>query len=405
MEFRVTWSVDDTRAPWLENFSPNVIVTRARIREGRGSDATYLANTGLKVADKLCETIDNSQGYTEFDVSFCDPDARDPFRVTPAYRADALNQSGPVDNSIVWEARIPIEDDTLSGRGPFFIELDLTAEEPVGSRSSGLRAAPPALDLGDVQVGAAAPLPTRFVIDNWSASPVKVTSVRFTGEDAGEFGMPIVIADDSTTVPINLGGHEKFEIGIQPDFRSMAVKRTTLEVAYRDSRGSPARIRMPITATAVQPFVIMEPDTISFRPGRGAWPSTGPSEVRAFQFLNAGPIPVVRERVSISGPDAGFFRIISADDGAGATDVTTPLTLDPGNAEHVRIGFFPERAGTATATVTVSSSLGSIASTIEAICETNCSPPPGAELEPRELELRDGALPRVRPPRIRPGED
>ncbi|MCH5375276.1 MAG: hypothetical protein JJ992_14995, partial [Planctomycetes bacterium] len=254
---RYEWNVPIVSGVWQENFSPNVSVVAARVRRGNPTamPGDYRLIEALNIGQRLCKTRDDSQGYSEYDVTLCEPKIG-PIRFSPAYSHLKMEQSSTLLPPILWEVRLR-HDTEIPPAVTYHLELDLTANGEIGTSGSGLTAAPASRDLGTLRVSVQPPAIDAFQVENFGVTAVRVQSITLTGPHAAEFGQATTSVGDP---PFNLAGGDDFAIRLQPLFTSMSRKNATAEVGFVDHFGRAGRIAMSVMATAVEPAVITLPD-------------------------------------------------------------------------------------------------------------------------------------------------
>ena len=350
--------------------------------------ADYRPIDALTIAETLCKTHDDTQGYREYNIVECEP-VLAPFRVTPAYTHNELEQAPGLGQSLQWEVRLRHATQTPPNDS-YHLELDLTAPDGTGTSGSGLTAAPASTDLGTLRVGVAVPVVDAFEVENFGVASVRVQSIVLSGSHAAEFGQPTTSAGSA---PFNLAGGDRFTIGLMPQFTSMSRKNALVEVRFVDHVGRAGMISMPIQAIAVQPAIVSMPNVVRLFALPDSTSGETSSALRAATLINAGPVPFDRLELLIDGPDAALFQVAQAEFGLNQSSLAAPLTIGPGEAEVYRIRFMPDRNGEANATLTIRTSEGDAVVGLWGVCDSGCGirPDPNMtiELPPPEFEYRD----------------
>ena len=391
-----TFRVGLANGKWTENFSPNIFVTHARMRNGpwTAGGTNYLPIERLKVNVHTCQTRVPGSNDTEYDILMCEPETGRPFRVTPAYLRSSID-TGPVNDNdrIEWEVLIRVPPAMAEDGDQLFLELDLAAAEPIGQRGSSLIAEPPARDLGSVRTGPASSR-SGFTVRNFGVGSVWIDSVQLVGGDAQEFGAPILhrgaagasSAGTPISAPLILRSSSVFSVVFEPAFQSLGQKNSQLVVTYRNIDGSSSDIRTQLYADAVSPAIKLQPAHLILNAVPGTGPLGSASAMRAALLTNFGPIPFDRTGVSISGPQASGFRVLAAEIGRTNSSLVQPQTVGPGESEVYRVGFYPHQVGDSSATLTVHTNEGDVSLQMEGHCQQGCEQPPDMTVEPpREL--------------------
>ncbi|MDH3587860.1 MAG: hypothetical protein OEQ74_00510 [Gammaproteobacteria bacterium] len=389
-----TWQVGLSDGDWNENFSPNIFVTRARVRKGTIAAGVYLPLESFKAGIVRCETVVPGSNNTEFDILMCNPNASDVLRVTPGYAFEAIKQAR-IGNSdrILWEARVRTPPNTL-GASDLFLELDLSADSPVGSSGSGLMAAPATRDLGMLRTGLTPDTQDGFMLQSLGAASVRVESITLQGPDAGGFGTPQIIQrGSSVTTPFVVSRGSPAEIRLQPNFQLIGRKTAQLLVSYRGIRNAPGSIGMGLAAQVASPSVIPFPENLNFNAVPG--PTGHAQALRAALLINGGAVTFRRTGTSIVGPQADSFRVLRGEFGTGASDLTQPQTIGPGESELYRLAFYPNTSGDSRATLLIDTNEGQVSVNLFGFCQEGCFRPPEltAEEPPRlPFPVHEGPL-------------
>ena len=391
-----TWRVPIESGQWTENFSPNVVVTRARVRRGAWSPTNrdYFNLEGLEVGNVRCPVRVPATADTEFDITMCGPSPNGTFRVTPSYRFDFLMQQRLDDGDrLLWDARVNVSRSTLDDDDQLFLELDLTALLPVGTSGSGLMADPGGRDLGSIRTGPSTASQPGFMLHNIGSVSAYVESITLTGRNAAEFGSVQLqrvsapgsgiagAAPATFSAPFIFLAGSRVEARVLPAFQTIGEKQADVVITARDVRNVPQTIRVALQATAVSPLINVLPATVYLyaTPGLNGYASAR----RAAIMTNDGPIAFQRTGVHIDGPNAAEFRVLAGEYGLGASDLSRPLTIGSGEAEIYRVGFFPTGTSTREATLRIDTNEGQLSIALRGACDEGCQQPPAPpQLEP-----------------------
>lgn len=391
-----TFRVDFANDKWNENFSPNIFVTHARVRNGAwvAGGSNYLPIERLKVNVHTCQTRVPGSNDTEYDILMCEPETGRPFRVTPAYLHSSIDM-GPVNDvdRIEWEVLIRIPPALADDADQLFLELDLSATDSTGTGGAILIPDPLSRDLGSMRTG---PSSSRdgFTVRNYGVGSVWIDSVQLVGGNAVEFAAPILyrgaLGAASTGTPISapliLQGGSTFSVVFQPAFQSAGQKISELVVTNRNLDGSSTDMRIQLSANATSPAINLDPPYVIFNavPGAGLFGSA--SAIRMASLTNYGTAPFDRLGVSVSGPQASSFRVLGTESGSTNLSVAQPFTVVPTQSETYRIGFYPSLLGHSQATFTVHTSEGDVSIQLDGRCQQDCEQTPGIAINPpREL--------------------
>lgn len=379
-----SWQVPLGGPGWSENFSPNVVVQRVRIRKGDIDDPNraYLSAEGLRAGDASCQVKDDGNGHSVFDIPMCT--LTGDYRVTPAYRYGDLQQASVDDGDrLNWRVSLRTPPLVLADSDRLYIEFDLTALPGTGTTGSGLIGEPPGRNLGSIRIGATTNSRQVVVLRNEGAVSVWVDSVALAGRDAGEFG-PVTIrrrvsgaspaastpSAGTVSTPFIFRSGSSVEVHVSPAFQGIGDKQAEIRVNHRDVAGVRQPLRFPLYARAIAPDVAALPETVSF-PQPPA--TNGYAQARKGALLvNNGPLPVRRIGVSLGGTDAAQFRLLSPAAGGQA------LVVQPGASEAYQIGYFPRATGVHDAELRIDTDEGPFMIRLHGICFTNCRQAPVA---------------------------
>jgi hypothetical protein len=436
--------IDMSAGVWQENFSPNIVVKTARLRKGPRVQGTppscadvnaptcYGPMTRLDIGRFRCLSI-SPAGDTAFMVPSCE-NMQGGLRVTPTYDFGTF-QTAAVDNAdrLLWKAsvKVPAGSALLTTRDSVFLELDLTAISSFGTSPGGLRADPPSSDLGLIRDKTSSVPQRVFTLSSVGVLPVQIQSLALAGPDAAEFesvsasrlilrlassggpGLPhqprpggaagssgssvptLVESSVPVAVPFFLDSGAQAEIDVVPAFKTVGRKQAQLVITFADVRGNAQTLTLPIQANIVTPEFTLVPQELDFQL---RWSATSGTAVqRAALFANEGILPITRTSASISGADGHDFLIVNSQYGLAESDPTQPITIQSGQSEAYRIGFYPSAAGDRHATLTISTDAGTLTMPLSGHCDGLCrqpapaptyhvkTPPPAAAVTPLQL--------------------
>ncbi len=388
------WYVPLDGEQWAENFSPNIVVSRARVRRGAWTpnNRDYLNLEALEVGNQNCQVRVPGSGDTEFDVPMCNPGMAGSYRVTPGYRFEVLN-AGRVDDGdrLLWDARVRVPPAASIDSEQLFLELDLTALSPIGTSGAGLLANPGVRHLGMIRTGATTTPQPGFDLHNFGSVSAYVESISFEGRDASEFGTiqvrrvsapgsgAVSAVTTAFTAPFIFLAGSRAEVNVMPAFRTMGQKQAQAVIVFRDVRNAAQTLRVALQATAVTPLINVLPTTVYFYAQPGA--NGAASAMRAALMTNDGPIAFQRNGVSVDGPNASEFRLLGSEYGTSASSSSQPLTVASGAAEIYRFGFYPAAQGIREATFRIDTNEGQLLIALRGVCDQGCQqPPPPAQV-------------------------
>jgi hypothetical protein len=381
-EFQYHWQLGVDGEQWPENFSPEIMVSHARVRHGPpGNPSTYVSLSALEVANVRCRT--HNADSTEFDIPMCRAAPGEPagpmLRVTPAYTFDTIS-NGRVDDQdrVLWDARVLVPE----GQQPpddLFLELDLTAMSPTGTSGGALTASPPARDLGSIRTHTPpAPMPGH-TLRNLGGMSVWIDSIVLEGRNAAEFAVQAHRAVASLTsgplptlaTPFILPAQSSIDIDVLPNFQTAGEKQARVAITFHDLTSQ--TIRTALNANAISAVVGVLPQQLYFY----ASPSVpGPAHVEhAMLIENDGSASFERRTVSITGPNAADFYVVSSGLGPTRPPASQPVIIQSGWSEVHRIAFAPNATGVRTATLRLETSEGVYTVPLNGRCDERCQQP------------------------------
>jgi hypothetical protein len=205
-----------------------------------------------------------------------------------------------------------------------------------------------------------------------------VDSIVLSGADAAEFGTVNVLASEAFTnnppatlaPPVLLASNSALTVGLVPSFSSIGDKHAVMTVTYEDLRGTPQTLSVNVKATAATPTIVLIPSQLGFYTQSDNGPA--PHVERNALLANAGVLPIVRQTVSIVGPEASDFSIVRSFFGSSPSDLSQPFTIQPGLIEGYTIGFYPSTTGQRHASLIVHTSDGDAVAPLTGDCEGEC---------------------------------
>jgi hypothetical protein len=370
---------------WLENFSPNVIVSRVRVRRGawkEGVAPDYLSVRRLKFGGLLgteCNSRTDRTDIDEFDVTMCTSDQQKIVQLTPAYRADG---AGGRPARIDWfvEVADPVTGSPVDPTTPVFIEFDLTAfPGAVSTVRSGLNAAPPTQDFGLLRAGVPSPPRWAARIHNADLTGVRLDRIEISGRSAAEFGevhvqratggAPQPLRPTAEALPAPLSPDGAIDVFVTPAVVGNEIKDAQLDVHFTGVSNRPDRISVMLRAAAGTPELSVLPTRLVMvlqgTPGRT-------SLQRGFLVLNSGYVSSERRGVRLEGPDRAAFQL----------DPPSPSrVLESGDAETLYVTYRPPAAGRHEAAVVVDTADGPLRVDVQGVCVDYCAQP--VAIDPR----------------------
>ena len=386
---RLVWRwqvpIEEQKDLWTENFSPNIFVTKARVRRGPFAQREYLPVQRLDVGGTNCNKR-ITEG--EFDISICRDDREGvPFRVTPAYSSEAIGISRVDDGGrITWLARLRVDDITpaLTPEDRLYLEMDLTAVSPIAVSGAKLVAAPMSRDIGEQRVGPGAALGPLFTLRNFGATNSWIDHILLDGRNAAEFGTVELRQVSSQppellSVPFVLRPASSVDISLTPAFSTAGEKIATLVIAFRDVRNQQGTLTLGLKAHALSPSLYLLPEQLIFTLSS----STRLIE-RAAILSNDGGLPFERRTLSITGSGRDHFRIL------GYPFLAHPQTIGPGASETYYFLYVPQSEGDHQARIVIDTSEGQTGIDLFGTCHEDCEPPrirTGEGLRPEVIDV------------------
>lgn len=172
-----------------------------------------------------------------------------------------------------------------------------------------------------------------FTIFNTGTADLVVDTITLTGADANEFSIINNIASGQNIPPSE---SRSFDVLFSPEStgaKSAAVKIQSLVP------GDP--IMIPLTGTGVVSNIVLSPTSHDF----GSIELSTSSPPHAFTATNTGTGDLVIESVSISGPDAAEFSVI--------TDMTMGQPIGPSESTSFEVIFSPSSSTSKSAKISV----------------------------------------------------
>jgi probable HAF family extracellular repeat protein len=194
---------------------------------------------------------------------------------------------------------------------PHRVDLSGTGIAPV------LRPRPTALDFGPQPVGLNASL--AVLLQNTGDAPLLIGSIAIQGPNAAEFALA---SGDESGETLDPGDITLLNVRFSP---TMTGARGARLVIPSDAADNPQSV--PLTGTGTAPLLRLSADSLLFslQPG-------DPGATQTLTFTNNGDAPLTIDRLTLAGPDAGSFHLVS-DSGQ--------KSLDPGASRTVKISFSP----------------------------------------------------------------
>jgi hypothetical protein len=174
-----------------------------------------------------------------------------------------------------------------------------------------------------------------FIVGNVGSADLHVVSSDLIGGQMSEFeitsgGAPFTVAPGAT---------HNLVVRFAP--ASIGPKSTTLRLTSDDDDESSVSIALSGTGTILIPDIAVTPASHNY----GTQPA-GTGVIQSFTFSNTGDGDVVVGPLSLTGPNAGAFTIMTGQDG---------FTIAPGASQTVDVRFAPASEGVRNATLTIPS--------------------------------------------------
>jgi hypothetical protein len=346
-----------------ESFSPNLFVSRVRAFTSPNPASfarSYLELSGITIDQGAISCAGSSADATVVSSDDCPSLGV----TTPSYVQSASSQNAPAP---VW--RIKLLDGThggnpgLTSNTPVFIEFTLANRTGTGGNVV-LRTASwqYAYNFGVLPSGAQRTDLGALKLDlGESAVRWYIEQVSTSGHDAQEFSLQV-----EGPSPISAGGVRNVDVTFSP--ASDGVKVAFANVTLRDSGGNHKSIMVNLQAESGAQSMNLIPPMLNFNPQLEFDPNTGlplPLPWQRWFFVeNIGTSPLIRQTVTITGPDAASFTVY---EGASGSSMPPAVTLASAEAEGLRVDFCPARYGTFSAQISIEGNEGTMASPIVAI--------------------------------------
>jgi probable HAF family extracellular repeat protein len=269
---------------------------------------------------------------------------------------------------------------TARGRRNATLVVDCNApQSPVQMPLTGvglapeLRVSPTAVDFGKEPVGLSGPL--AVLLQNTGDAPLLVRGASFTGPNAAEF-----------TLASSLGPAESLQPGdiilLNVRFSPVATgNRAASLVIDSDAASGPATIAL--TGVGAAPLLVLNATGLVF----SLHPAADGSSTQTLTLTNNGDAPLNIDKLSLSGPSAGSFQIVSD---------TGEKSLAPGASRTVTLAFSPAATASVRSAARIATAARIAAASYSAVLEIHHNDPhPGS---PHQISLTAVDTGSVMPP-------
>lgn len=373
------WQVPSEGNGWKENFSPHLKVNTVRVFVERGNDAEtgipireYLTVRNVHAGGTRCRGEENPDiGGTEFHLIDCAMD------VTPVYDKAHLIQDYPIDDAqrLKWEAEfVVVGVNDIFGKPPVeegepvYIEFEVV-DTLFGTSGNSLRIAPGGISLGNVQLGSSPEFERVFTVMNEGMADVIVDGITIEGPDAGDFSAWV---DSGKLLPMTLRAGGSFDITLGTHTQTWGRKNAAVVVKAQDGAGQSFEIRATVVANATDAILGVAPDIMAFFREDG---DQNPKEyVRRFLIENPGSLDLHRRDITITGPNASFFTVVSSR--YNATEDSPPPTsrwIASALDETFTVLYHPTSPGMHSARIDIDSDAGQETIDLHGLCYGTCN--------------------------------
>jgi hypothetical protein len=335
---------------WEDNFSPNLFISRVRAfipvsTSNRLSRRRYLRLSKVFAGNDLIPRIwscnPDPDDATQATSRYCDPLAE----MVPTYSVE--RSRGDIGVRLVWQINVSsdnVEGIAIDDESPVYVEFTIVNRN---GESAGPRISPASVDLGQAGPGEQRRAIAAFTITNDNLPEVwRVESIALSGPNASEFAMQ---PHGSRAVPFDLPQLGSFSLDVAMNPASAGRKTAIATVQLRSVNGQTRTLTGTIEAVALGPALLyLMPSRLFFSEPR-AFPWR-----RNFLIENAGPTPMIRGVIAVSGPGQFAFRLTASD---GTSPVPASQVLGPGQSEIVSVFYCPRTHDSHEATVTVISNV------------------------------------------------
>ena len=233
---------------------------------------------------------------------------------------------------------------------------------------------PAAQDFGSETVGVASATET-FTLSSTGTAPLNIGTVGIAGADASGFaitGGSCVPAQKAATVRRSIRGLSNTATAISPQAVASGSSCTVTVVFTPAHAGASTATLTIVDDAGTQSSALTGTGTApaapkaALTPGTGTFPAVtvnGSGATQAFTLTNAGNASLSITSATITGPNAGSFKLASS---------TCGSSLAAGATCAYSVAFVPTAVGTATATLTVVDAVG----TQTAALSGTATPPP-----------------------------
>jgi outer membrane protein assembly factor BamB len=242
----------------------------------------------------------------------------------------------------------------------------------------GISLSPPSVEFGPVELGLQAI--KNVTVTNTGTAPLVIAGASLSGD------RDFVILQGGGAATLAPGASRTISLAYRVTV--VGESRTTLAIDD-DAPGAPHTVPVSGTGTnptpVTAPAVTVSPASVSF----GSQLIGSMSAVQSIQVGNNGTAPLLIQSISLTGADAGEFRIVSGSGG----------TVSEGGTRTLGLTFNPTAAGSRTAFLSISDNAAGSPHTVR-LAGTGTVPPDTAPAgdwpvfmhDPRQLGLTTAAL-------------
>ena len=375
-ELQCVWHEGDPSAAlWDENFSPKLFVSQVLAfvlpNGGDPNDSRNRRYIALERVEVGNPPINYRCGANRIAPTQADADSCARLsEVTPAYVKALQNQAAPW-MLMVRDAAHGGDPTVGVGSQPY---LQFTVANPT-IPDAGPFLFPTDYDFGVIPAGQTRTVPAAVLV--WLSSATIPWTLQSISFDTNPADFDLQLQGPAT---IGAGGVRGLTVSFKPS--SPRLKIATGTLTFNDQNGHTQARTLSLAGTSGAQPPILQPDQIRYHPGDPHAIGPLPWRLR-FLVESAGVNSIVRQAVTISGPNASMFKVYE-----GATGTTPPLPSFPiasGDAELFSVDFCPNARGmgfAAQVNVTVDEGVSSPVLATGSVALTGDAPDPPTQLCP-----------------------
>ncbi|WP_394845977.1 choice-of-anchor D domain-containing protein [Pendulispora brunnea] len=208
------------------------------------------------------------------------------------------------------------------------VELTGTGTSPT------LKVTPASLPFGDVRTGST-PSQKTVTLENTGTGPLIVSRAAISGPDAARFALSAV------NLPLTIGAGDSVDLTVS--YAPTAVGANAANLTIDSNDPSSASIVVPLTGNGVSAMISLQPASLDF----GAQLVGRASAARTADITNTGSASLNISAVTVGGPQAAAFALVSAPE--------LPAVVEPGAKLTLSLKFTPADMGDSVGEVDIAS--------------------------------------------------